>query len=97
MKYLAYSALLALCGAGAMAAPQEGGGKAGGGKGGAPPSGGKQQGPPAGFSSSGKGSAAGIPSGTFEALAQFAPLLNGILGQPAKPPSGCAKLEVMFG
>jgi hypothetical protein len=94
MRYLTFSALLAICGIGAIAAPQEGG-KAGGGppggKSGAPPSGGK---PPGGGKS---GGAAGIPSGLFENLAQYQPLLNAVLGQPAKPPSGCSKFEVLFG
>jgi len=99
MRYLTFSAVLAICGMGALAAPQDAEAKGPPKPAGAPSSGKGPVGPPAGGGKGpgGKtGGAGGIPSGLFESLAQYQPLLNSVLGQPAKPPSGCSKYEVMF-
>jgi hypothetical protein len=101
MRSLTFLTLLAICGMGALAAPQDAAPKGPPPKpAGAPSSGKGPVGPPAGGGKGpgGKaGGAAGIPSGLFDSLAQYQPLLNSVLGQPAKPPSGCGKYEVMFG
>jgi hypothetical protein len=99
MRRLNFLTVLTICAIGTLAAPQDapkGPPKSGG----APSTGKGPVGPPAGGGKGpgGKtGGAGGIPSGLFEGLAQFQPLLNGVLGQPARPPSGCSKYEVMFG
>ena len=96
MMHLAFSVLLVISGVEAIAAPQGNDnppaaiapktGKPGG-------AGGAKSG---GGGSKGTGSMGGM-GGLFGTLKEAGPLLNMVLGQPASPPSGCAKLEVLIG
>jgi len=103
MKYLAISALLAASGVGVFAqdapTPKASGPPKGGAPGsGAPGGGGKATGggkSAGGGKAAGGGKGGGGMGGTMGTLSQLGPSLNTIIGKPASPPSGCAKLEVL--